>query len=742
MTQVIDEIMLTAYALGELSGAERAAVAAHLVSNADARQYVAEVRAAGNLLSDELARESFGGLTEQQHAVIEQELLDMVQTSAVTYPNNRAKRQPAYWNHAVFAMSLAASVAIVLGGMALLAPFIYVHVQTAIQSEHKDGAHVGTVTKPEIPPIQESANSPGIEVAANSSRTTPESDRVMADPIDSGEQSVPPPDDTVVDRGTGREEAPLIPPPQLNISKPPPLIPVARGPTIPGADDRGPSHTEAARPSAKPPENFATLPIGQQPPGKVNTAAAKSVDGLLSNDAKYAHVLESPLIVAAKEPFSGFSAGVDTASYSNIRRYLTHNIMPPRNAVRIEEMLNYFPVHSSTPTASDAPVALQVEIGTCPWAPERRLARVWVTASEFATSERPPVNLVFVIDVSERMKADKAKLALVKQAMQVLIGSLSPRDRIAFVAYGHEPGVVLAPTFAIDKTAIRAALSRLDSGGATPGGQGIGIAYDLASSDFMSDGLNRIVLISDGNWNIGTTDAGHLASAIRGHAGTHVSLTVMGVGIADFADATLQGLADAGNGSYAYVDTIAEAKKVLTDQMNGSLVAKASDVKVSVAFDPDAVLSYRMLGYERRALTKEQIKNHSRAGGEMGAGQSVTALYEIVPATRTPNPALNMVTASVNYIEPVSHTPHLLTAVGVDKGVTVPAASSEFRFAAAVAEFGLLLRDSDYKGNATYSKVIDYLDETARGDLSGYRQECLNLVRKARDLSATHPSIP
>jgi Ca-activated chloride channel family protein len=725
MIPVIDESQLTAYALGELAGAERAAVAAYLAGSAEGRQFVAEIRATANLLVDELARESFGGLTDLQHAAIEQKLDDAMR---IPISGSWRARRRRNWNLAVFGMSLAASVLILCGVISVLLPFVYNRVSVAIHDQQQGEEQQPSIDRLPFRMSPSQQSNPSLAVKPHEKPAIPRVDPNIDPSIDPGVATtdtdtaipegtfpVPLPDSHISAAAAERDETPRLVgvQPHDNVAPKPPSIHTVR----PGDHRSGPAVAVEAPKSTS--EAF-------RPPG-----------------AKASQWMENDFVKTAIEPVSGFSAGVDTASYSNIRRFLTHDRLPPPDAVRIEEMLNYFPVHAppASPSAGEGPLVMKVEVGACPWRPEHRLARVCLQARELPPFARPAVNLVFVVDVSDPMRAEKSKLPLLKQAMLRVLGKLEARDRISIVSYSQEAVTVLAPTGVggIDeKRAVINAIQRLEFAGHTIGGQGIEVAYDLAIRGFIPGGVNRIILASDGNWNVGRTDRDQLAAIVRNQTHNNISLTVLGVGMNTLKDANLQQLAMAGNGSYAYIDTFDEARKVLTDQIGGALVAEARDVKVQITFNRAAAREYRLIGYERRILPKDKITSESTRGGELGAGQSVTALYEVIPAPKSAasRPA-DMLTATVTYVDPATLAPHSLQTSAEDRGTPVPKTSVEFRFAAAVAEFGLLLRNSDYKGNANWSSLLDHAKEAVGPDDTHYRAEFLKLVQKAKVLPPT-----
>jgi Ca-activated chloride channel homolog len=726
--------------LGELSGTERAAVAAYLVGCPASRHHVAEVRATANLLVDELARESFGGLTELQHAAIEQKLDD-----ALRIPLARARhRRRLRWDRTVLAMSVAASVLIFFGVLTLIVAFVSHHVDLVFQPDSQSAEQPANPDSRKILPFAfvphhedgpRVAEKPNEKTLPSHPAGRPKDAIEEVDPEDITPDEtfahVPQPDKHFADN-TEREPGRLFVGPQPHdkvIPKPKVEVTHSAEPGI------GPTITPDAAPKVKDNTN-AGYPLGPQVSAKDHSNADRSTHGAFPHADAFPHLVETPYVKTAEEPISGFSAGVDTASYSNIRRFLTHEMRPPADAVRIEEMLNYFPVRApqpALPSAGEGPLALQLEVGACPWEPTRRLARVCLQARDLPPWGRPAVNLVFVVNVSPAMRGEKAKLPLLKQAMRSLVVKLSARDRISIVSYALEAVSVLPPTLGDDRKTILSAIDRLEFAGRSNGGQGIEIAYEALGRSLINGGVNRIILATDGDLNVGVTDHGQLESIVRDQ--THkngVSLTVLGVGMSNLNDARLQKLAIAGNGSYAYIDTIDEARKVLADQVNGALVSVARNVKVQITFNPATASDYRLIGYERRVLRKDEIKSESTQGGELGAGQSVTALYEVIPVAKSAatRPA-ELLTATVTYADPGTQAPHTLKASAEDHATPVPRTSLEFRFAAAVAEFGLLLRDSDYKGNSTWSDVLDRARESVGPDDARYRHELVKLIQKA-----------
>lgn len=579
-------------------------------------------------------------------------------------------------------------------------------------------------------------------------------------------------------------------------------------------------------------------------------------------------ITDNPFLAARDNPLSTFSIDVDTASYALVRRFLNSNQRPLKGAVRIEEMLNYFPYDYPQPQG-DAPFSATMEVAACPWTPEHRLVRIGLKGREIAKDKRPASNLVFLIDVSGSMKPDN-KLPLLKQSLALLIEQLGGEDQVAMVVYAGSSGTVLEPTR--DKEKMLAALRQLEAGGSTNGASGLQLAYQLAEKAFIKGGTNRVILATDGDWNVGVTSQSDLLDVIAEKAKSGVFLTVLGLGMGNLNDSMMVKLAGRGNGNYAYLDTVAEARKVLVEQLSGTLVTIAKDVKIQVEFNPAQVGAYRLIGYEKRMLAKEDFNNDKKDAGEIGAGHTVTALYEVVPVGRqllalekrvdalkyqpapaapsvpliltperapqdgnaellpphspaTPAPPVErapqtarpylldetsaeaakgipapapretprvlapapspgapmpepvakdktfggvgadaagikaeksdrvlavarpplgnlsaqvageMLTLKLRYKEPEGETSKLLEFPLTDSGVPWEQSSRDLRFAAAVAGYGMLLRDSAHKGQATWSAIAEWAQEGLGVDASGYRAEFLTLVEKARALT-------
>ncbi|MEZ5387579.1 MAG: von Willebrand factor type A domain-containing protein [Prosthecobacter sp.] len=483
-----------------------------------------------------------------------------------------------------------------------------------------------------------------------------------------------------------------------------------------------------------------------------------------SDTESYTRILENELKDVAREPLSTFSIDVDTAAYANVRRFLNQNTVPPADAVRIEELVNYFPTAEEGP-AHDAkePFAVRVEMAPCPWQPAHRLARIAIKGRELG-DERKNSNLVFLVDVSGSMN-EPNKLPLVQQSLRMLTEQLGEGDKVTMVVYAGSSGLVLPPTNGENKREILAAIDKLKAGGSTHGSAGIQLAYEQAVAGFIKEGVNRVILCTDGDFNVGVSSPEELEKLITRKAKSGVFLSVLGYGTGNLKDRTMETLADKGNGNYAYIDSLSEARKVLVEQMSGTLVTIAKDVKIQVEFNPAAVRSYRLIGYENRMLAKEDFNDDTKDAGEIGAGHSVVALYEVVPANlppgAEPRPAVDSLkyqapaispaqlaeaaksgetmTVKLRYKEPDGDQSKLIEMPVKDDGKTLTASSEEYKFSAAVAGFGLLLRDSAYKGALSWETVRRLAIDGKGADKLGYRGEFLQLIDKARGLKETQP---
>jgi len=453
------------------------------------------------------------------------------------------------------------------------------------------------------------------------------------------------------------------------------------------------------------------------------------------------------------DPLSTFSIDVDAASYSNVRRFINSGQLPPKDAVRIEEMINYFSYNLPAPTG-DAPVAIHTELSAAPWNPQHRLLRIGLKAKVIATDKLPASNLVFLIDVSGSMSGPN-RLPLVQSSLKMLVDQLRPQDKVAIVVYAGAAGLVLPATPGDQKTTIKDAIDRLNAGGSTAGGEGIKLAYRIAKQNFLRQGNNRVILATDGDFNVGASSDGAMQSLIEQERKSGVFLSVLGYGMSNYKDSKMETLADKGNGNYAYIDNITEARKTLVSEFGGTLFTVAKDVKLQLEFNPAKVQAYRLIGYENRMLNKEDFNNDLKDAGDMGAGHTVTALYEIIPPNVfdvfttsvdtlkyqkaekvMPNYFSNdMLTVKFRYKEPTSSVSKMSQAIVFDKPADFNNTSADFRFAAAVAEIGMLLRDSEFKQKAAFAQAIDIARAAKGDDREGYRAEFIKLAESAKLLT-------
>ena len=463
--------------------------------------------------------------------------------------------------------------------------------------------------------------------------------------------------------------------------------------------------------------------------------------------ASYAEINENRFRLVKDHPLSTFSIDVDTASYSNVRRFLNEGRLPPADAVRIEELINYFRFDYPNPS-NGAPVSVTTELGAAPWNPKHRLALVGLRSTPIRQEKTPPRNLTFLLDVSGSM-APPNRLPLVKTAMRMLVDTLRPEDKVAIVVYAGASGLCLPATSGEDKQQIQAALERLSAGGSTNGASGIQLAYNIASENFVRGGINRVILATDGDFNVGVTSQSELTRLIEEKRERGIFLSVLGVGDNNLKDSTMEALADKGNGNYSYLDSIQEARRVLIKEAGATLVTVAKDVKLQIEFNPSKVAGYRLIGYENRILRKEDFNNDKKDAGEMGAGHTVTALYELVPAgervpsgdvdplkyqrpaetpVSQPTPSNELMNVKVRYKAPDGETSKLLEFPVRDASQRM---SANLGFASAVAEFGMLLRRSEFKGLATWEQAVSLARQHRGEDDDGYRAEFIRLVELA-----------
>lgn len=467
----------------------------------------------------------------------------------------------------------------------------------------------------------------------------------------------------------------------------------------------------------------------------------------------YDHLVENRFMSAAGSPLSTFSIDVDAASYGNMRRMVNMGQRPPKDAIRTEELINYFSYSYEKPSGKE-PVRFTTEVGECPWNKQHRLVRIGVKAREIASDNLPASNLVFLIDVSGSMYGP-TRLELVKSSLKLLVNNLRDKDRVAIVVYAGAAGEALPSTSGADKQKIREALDKLTAGGSTAGGAGIQLAYKIAKKNFIPEGNNRVILCTDGDFNVGVSSKQGLEELIEQERKGGVFLTILGYGMGNYKDSKMQTLAQKGNGNHAYIENMQEANKVLVQEFGGTIYAVAKDVKLQVEFNPKQVQAYRLIGYESRLLNKEDFNDDTKDAGEMGAGHTVTAFYEVVPvgvegdfpgmvddlkyqkkSTSEARVATTdfdeLLTVKLRYKLPNESKSSKMEHPLVDKGGN--SVSEDFRFAASVAMFGQLLRDSDFKGTASYTDVISLAKSALGSDEQGYRREFVRLVEAVKGM--------
>lgn len=729
------EARLTAYVLGELSDGERAAVEAALARSEENRAMVNAIRQSAELMTAALATEPAGSLSANERRQIERRIERSELGIAALAPAARSHaRRLAY----AAAACLAASVI----GFLLWPP---------VQAAREAGRRSVSVRTPDEGRFSESDRTDENVVSqatefrgafnrARGSGVTPARPKAWTDGRRSLDRQPAPPlilkggkvlyETKTKDMSGGGLKAAASP---TDVYDPKPIAEL---------EAQGEARARINR------EFLFQWKKGGLEVERIPVAA----EGETFNREGYERIVDNPFLDVRENPLSTFSIDVDTASYANVRRFLNQGALPPKDAVRIEELVNYFKYHYAPP-ADDAPFAVHAAIAGCPWKSEHRLLRVALKGREIDFNNRPASNLVFLIDVSGSMD-EPNKLPLLKAALRLLIDRLSENDRVAMVVYAGSSGLVLPSTSGERQAMIASALEQLQAGGSTNGGEGIQLAYDTARQNFIRGGTNRVILCTDGDFNVGITDQGSLTRLIEQQAKSGVFLSVLGFGTGNYQDSTMEKLADRGNGNYAYIDNLDEARKTLVEQAGGTLVTIAKDVKLQLEFNPQQVAAYRLIGYENRLLRDEEFNDDTKDAGEIGAGHTVTAFYELVPAGgKTPTASVDplkyqqqvqpaeaaqsgeSLTLKLRYKQPDGAESKLLTHVVKDAGARFSAADNDLQFAAAVAGFGLLLRDSPYQGNLTYAGVLE-LALAARGsDEEGYRAEFIEVVKKAQAIA-------
>jgi Ca-activated chloride channel family protein len=496
------------------------------------------------------------------------------------------------------------------------------------------------------------------------------------------------------------------------------------------------------------------IELKQYSPRNHYPAAVSSTDSTADfNTESYDEIVENRFLEAMTNPLSTFSIDVDAAAYSNVRRFLQSGQLPPEGAVRIEELINYFHYDYPQPEGRD-PFSISTEMADCPWSPQHKLVMIGLQGRRIPTESLPASNLVFLIDVSGSM-LEPDKLPLVQASMKLLVDQLREQDRVALVVYAGNAGLVMPSTSGSHKQKIKDAIDRLEAGGSTAGGAGIRLAYQVAKENFIAGGNNRVILCTDGDFNVGVSSDSELGKLIEEKRKTGIFLTVLGYGTGNYQDSKMQKLADKGNGNHAYIDNINEARKVLVNEFGGTLFTIAKDVKLQLEFNPAKVQAYRLIGYENRMLNKEDFNNDAKDAGELGSGHTVTALYEIIPvgvknefAEKT-DPlkyqqkdrltaaagGQEIMTIKFRYKEPDGEVSRLIVHPVADGPADLHRSSANFRFAAAVAQFGMLLRHSEFKQQSDYEQAFMLAKGALGLDEEGYRAEFLGLLKKAEKLS-------
>ncbi len=666
----INEEKLTAYALNELPETERRAIEAELKNNPEAFQALEEIRAMGKKLETHYAAEEKMVLTDEQHETI-RKAARKKRTRIITFPR-----------------------------------YVWVPVASA--------AALAGIVLFHMPTIVDETSAPLVGQAS-----------CIQEPV------------SVLDKDT---------PSRIREGRP--TTPTEKSISILVADK---SEMEFKKLRVKSARRVDSYTLCDTVDGSgVNPEQIIAPAPISPSIENYAEIRENVFQRVENHPLSTFSIDVDTASYSNVRRFLKGGSRPPKDAVRIEEMINYFNYNYAPPT-DNTPFATHLEVSSNPWNPRHKLVRIGLKGRVIERDVRPPLNLVFLLDVSGSMNNEN-KLPLVTRSLTMLTQQMDERDRVSIVVYAGASGLVLPPTAGNNKQAIIDALKRLKAGGGTNGGQGIELAYKTALQNFNDEGVNRVILCTDGDFNIGVTQGGDLNRLIEEKAKGGVFLSVLGFGTGNVKDSTMEQLADRGNGNYAYIDTFSEARKVLVDQMSGTLITIAKDVKIQVEFNPALVAGYRLIGYENRMLATEDFNDDKKDAGEIGAGHTVTALYEIVPVGlpvnnvppvdalkyQTPDTGTvrsdDLLTVKLRFKQPDGDTSRKIEFSLKNEKGSFENASGDFRFATAVAGFGMRLRDSKQAGDLTYEQILEWATHAKGSDEFGYRREFIDLVRNAQAL--------
>ena len=785
MTLNPDSPEMTAFALGDLPADQMEAVAAAVAADPVLQAEVEAIRICAARLIEQLATEPVSLLTEAQRTAVAQAAEQPVEPSPKSHATDVSIGKGASWRwllQPAWGLSLAGAAAL------CLALVIWPRIVRDADRDFSEARYgpIATVTNapaapgvPVAPVAVSSAKVVSIPAAAEAPAPIPVADPAPArretqarSPVASSPAPAPAPAPMkapVTPRGGGARGAALNPsvaaggaPVRRGVD---PIAPGGSAPVAVGGAARSP---DAMEPILMKRYGMAPSPLVKSLPPAGGDLAGRSPFGGMARTGgmgelgrggfsvqvrgeTYQPIRENPFRPLAEARLSTFGMDVDTASYSNVRRFLREGSLPPANAVRVEEMINYFR-YAYPQVSGEHPVAAQVEVSESPWTPGNRLVRVALKARDIPRKERAAANLVFLVDVSGSMEPEN-KLPLVQRSLRLLTEKLTARDHVSIVTYAGNAGLALSPANGAEKEPILAAINALRAGGSTHGSAGIRLAYELARTNQIRDGVNRVILCTDGDFNVGTTSREDLLQLIEGEAKSGIFLTVLGYGVGNYNDGTAELLADRGNGSYAYIDSFREAQKVLSEELESTLVTVAKDVKLQIEFNPSQVVSWRLIGYENRVLANRDFNDDTRDAGDLGAGHAVTALYEIVPvggtepgvdplryAVRTPEPEAarvrpeEMLFLKVRYKLPDSDKSRLLEVAVKGEARPWEQVGADFRFTAAVAGFGMLLRESPHKGSLTWDRVLELAERGLGDDREGYRAEFVDLVRRAREL--------
>lgn len=745
---------LTAWALHEASPEERAQIEAQLAEDHALREQAEALKSFCTTLEQELAASEDGGLTAMQKAQLERSLQPAVKKPSVVLGNSTSGHKQGVLRVLAIAACLMLGLFLFIRGQfgtKQPSEAVAVVMGKEVMPSDKQDITAGGVLAGAPPLKKQVVTSSATMIQLPEDTPVPEIGNKTNKPITMADA---PRSRALVKSGAGQI---AVAPSRQSVSD------IAERETRsrlePGSEAKleGATYSGVAVTTASPAAAF------RPELDSLDRASVSEADGSINlpppaaapSAERYQPLIENAFAEVTQAPLSTFSIDVDTAAYANVRRFLNQGALPPADAVRLEEMINYFPYAYEQPEG-DRPFSVQVDVAEAPWKPEHRLARIAIKGRDIQR-ERMQANFVFLVDVSGSM-GEANKLPLVKQSLHLLAEQLHDGDRVALVTYAGSSGVALESTS--DKEKLRAGIDALSSGGSTNGASGIQLAYEQAQKHFIKEGINRVLLCTDGDFNVGISSPQELEKLIKDKAQSGVFLSVLGYGTGNLQDYTMETLADKGNGNYAYIDSLGEARKVLVEQMHGTLVTIAKDVKIQVEFNPTQVASYRLIGYENRLLAKEDFNNDRKDAGEIGAGHTVTALYEIVPvgvanpdgrpvvdglkyqkpaapATAAAEPLSDeTLTVKLRYKQPDGNTSQLIEVPVKDAGRRLAESSKEFQFATSVVGFGMLLRQSAHAGELNWENVRQLALSSKGEDPLGYRGEFLQLIDKARGLTA------